>query len=104
MRFINELKEGDIVSGVYLCKTKQALKTKAGKNYYSLLLQDKTGTIDTKIWELNGGIEHFEALDFIKIEGQVTLFQGMPQLNVRRARRAEEGSYNPADYMPGQPL
>lgn len=100
MRFINELKEGDIVSGVYLCKTKQALKTKAGKNYYSLLLQDKTGTIDTKIWELNGGIEHFEALDFIKIEGQVTLFQGMPQLNVRRARRAEEGSYNPADYMP----
>lgn len=85
---------------VYLCKTKQALKTKAGKNYYSLLLQDKTGTIDTKIWELNGGIEHFEALDFIKIEGQVTLFQGMPQLNVRRARRAEEGSYNPADYMP----
>ncbi len=23
MRFINELKEGDIVSGVYLCKTKQ---------------------------------------------------------------------------------
>lgn len=100
MRFINELKEGDIVSGVYLCKTKQALKTKAGKNYYSLLLQDKTGTIDTKIWELNGGIEHFEALDFIKIEGQVTLFQGTPQLNVRRARRAEEGSYNPADYMP----
>lgn len=100
MRFINELKEGDIVSGVYLCKTKQALKTKAGKNYYSLLLQDKTGTIDTKIWELNGGIEHFETLDFIKIEGQVTLFQGMPQLNVRRARRAEEGSYNPADYMP----
>lgn len=100
MRFINELKEGDIVSGVYLCKTKQALKTKAGKNYYSLLLQDKTGTVDTKIWELNGGIEHFEPLDFIKIEGQVTLFQGTPQLNVRRARRAEEGTYNPADYMP----
>lgn len=100
MRFVNELKEGDIVSGVYLCKTKQALKTKAGKNYYSLLLQDKTGTIDTKIWELNGGIEHFEPLDFIKIEGQVTLFQGTPQLNVRRARRAEEGTYNPADYMP----
>lgn len=100
MRFVNELKEGDIVSGVYLCKTKQGLKTKAGKNYYSLLLQDKTGTIDTKIWELNGGIEHFEPLDFIKIEGQVTLFQGTPQLNVRRARRAEEGTYNPADYMP----
>lgn len=100
MRFINELKEGDIVSEVYLCKTKQALKTKAGKNYYSLILQDKTGTIDTKIWELTSGIEYFEPLDFIKVDGQVTLFQGTPQLNVRRVRKAGEGSYNPADYMP----
>ena len=100
MRFINELKEGDNVSEVYLCKTKQALKTKAGKNYYSLILQDKTGTIDTKIWELNSGIEHFEALDFIKVDGQVTTFQGTLQLNVRRVRKMQEGTYDPANYMP----
>ena len=70
MRFICELREGEPISGIYLCKNKQNLKTKAGKSYYSMILQDKTGTVDAKIWELNNGIEHFESLDFIKIDGQ----------------------------------
>ena len=48
MRYINELKSGDMISDIYLCKTKQTLKTKAGKSYYSMMLQDKTGTVDAK--------------------------------------------------------
>ena len=28
------------------------IKTKAGKSYYSMMLQDKTGTVDAKVWEL----------------------------------------------------
>ena len=50
MRYINELKSGDMISDIYLCKTKQTLKTKAGKSYYSMMLQDKTGTVDAKVW------------------------------------------------------
>ncbi|MGN0204779.1 MAG: 3'-5' exoribonuclease YhaM family protein [Coprococcus sp.] len=100
MRYINTLKSGDIVSDIYLCKTKQTLKTKAGKNYYSMLLQDKTGTVDAKVWELTPGIEYFEPMDFIKVEGQVTSFQGALQLNLRRIRRAKEGDYVASDYMP----
>lgn len=100
MRYINTLKSGDMISDVYLCKTKQTLKTKAGKNYYSMLLQDKTGTVDAKVWELTPGIEYFEPMDFIKVEGQVTSFQGALQLNLRRIRRAKEGDYVASDYMP----
>ena len=65
MRYINELREGDNVSDVYLCKVKNIAKTKAGKTYYSMILQDKTGVIDTKIWDLNNGIENFEQMDYI---------------------------------------
>lgn len=100
MHFIKDLKEGENVSEIYLCKQKQALKTKAGKSYYSLILQDQSGTVDAKIWELNPGIGHFEPLDFIKIEGNVTSFQGALQLNIRRVRKAQEMEYNVADYMP----
>lgn len=100
MHFIKDLKEGENVSEIYLCKQKQALKTKAGKSYYSLILQDQSGTVDAKIWELNPGIGHFEPLDFIKIEGNVTSFQGALQLNIRRVRKAQEMEYNAADYMP----
>lgn len=100
MRYINEFREGEIVGDIYLCKTKQVAKTKAGKTYYSLLLQDKTGTIDAKIWELSNGIEHFDAMNYIKVEGQVTTFQGSYQLNVRRVRKVKEGEYYPEDYIP----
>ena len=100
MKFIETFREGENISEIYLCKNKQTLKTKAGKSYYSLTLQDKTGTVDAKVWDLSGGIEHFETLDFIKVDGQLTSFQGALQLNVRRIRRVQEMEYNTADYMP----
>jgi len=100
MTYIEEYKEGHKFYGIYLCKTKQILKTKAGKTYYSLILQDKTGIIDGKVWDLNNGIEEFESMDFIMADGMVTSFMGARQVNINRIRRAQEGEYNPADYIP----
>ena len=100
MRYVNELREGEMVSEIYLCKSKQSLKTKAGKTYYSLMLQDRTGILDGKIWDLSSGIDHFEEMHYIKVEGQVTQYQGVNQLNIRRVRVAMEGEYVPSDYMP----
>lgn len=100
MRYLNELRDGEMLKETYLCKQLQSLKTKAGKSYYSMLLQDKTGTMDAKVWELGPAIEHFDAMDYIHIEAQVTSFQGTLQLNVKRIRKSQEGEYNPADFMP----
>ncbi len=100
MYYLSDYREGQKLVGTYLCKTKQVLKTKAGKTYYSLTLQDKTGTADAKIWELNMGIAEFEALDYIYCEGMVTSFQGNIQMNISRVRVSEEGEYDPADYIP----
>ena len=76
------------------------MKTKAGNTYYSLILQDKTGTADGKIWELNNGIDNFEAMNYIHCEGMVTSFQGNLQMNISRVRLSDEGEYDPADYVP----
>ena len=46
MKYINELREGDNISEIYLCRKKQSLITKNGKSYESLTLQDKTGSLD----------------------------------------------------------
>ena len=100
MNYINELREGESVSEIYLCKTKTVGTTKAGKTYYSLVLQDKTGVIDGKIWELSNAIEHFEAMQYIRVDGQVTSFNNALQLNVKRVRAAQEGEYVVSDYMP----
>ena len=101
MKFINELREGEKISGIYLCKHKQAAVTKNGKPYENLILQDKTGTIDGKIWEPNSlGIDEFEPLDYIDVAGDVTSFQGSLQVSIKRARKAGEGEYDPGDYLP----
>ena len=100
MRFIKELREGDVISSIYLCKDKKTLQTKAGKNYYSMQLHDKTGSVDAKVWDLSNGIDHFDSMDYIQVDAQVTSFQGSLQLNVKRIRRATEGEYDPRDYMP----
>ncbi len=100
MNYIKELRDGEMISEVYLCKNKIVAKTKAGKSYYSMQLQDRTGTIDAKVWELNNAIAHFEAMNYIRVDAQVTSFNGTLQLNVKRVRVAEEGEYDPTDYMP----
>ena len=64
-------------------------------------MQDKTGTIDAKIWDLGSpGVGEFETMDYVRVEADVTLFQNSFQLNVRRIRRAQEGEYVEADYLP----
>ena len=101
MKYIETFREGERVSGIYLCKTRQSALTKAGKSYENLMFQDKTGTVDAKIWDPNSnGIDDFESMDYVDIVADVTSFQGQIQLNVKRARKVREGEYNPADYLP----
>lgn len=101
MKYIKDYKEGDRMSEIYMCKHKQSAVTKNGKPYDNLILQDKSGTIDAKVWDPNNaGIEEFEALDYIQVHGDVVCFQGALQVNVKRIRRCSEGEYNPAEYLP----
>lgn len=101
MRYIETLREGVHISDVYLCKNKQIALTKGGKEYGNLVLQDKTGTVDGKIWDLGSpGVGDFETMDYVHVDADVTVFQNSNQLNIRRIRKAEEGEYVPGDYLP----
>ena len=101
MKYIRDLREGDRVSQVFLCKTKKEARTRDGKLYFSLALQDKTGTLDAKIWDINSdAIDDFNSLDLIYVSGNITVFNGMLQLRVVRARTADPSEYSIADFIP----
>ncbi len=101
MKYIETLREGERISDVYLVKSKQNALTKAGKPYGNVILQDKTGTIDAKIWNLSDpGVEEFDAMDYVFINADVSSFQGNLQLSITRARKVGEGEYDPKDYLP----
>lgn len=100
-RFIESFYDGMRVSGVFLAKTKNTALTKNGKEYLNVVLQDRTGQIDAKVWDPNSpGIAEFEAMDYVSIEGNVTVYNGVNQLSIKCLRVAEEGSFDPGDCLP----
>lgn len=101
MKYIKDFRDGEKAAGIYMVKSKNQATTKNGKVYENVTLQDKTGSIDCKIWDINDpGIDDFDKLDYVDINGEVSSFNGALQITIRRARKAHEGEYDPADYLP----
>ena len=100
MKYIEEFKEADRIIEHYLCKQKQSLKSRSGKTYLSLKLQDKTGFIDAKVWDLTNDIQNFEEGDYIKIDGIVQTYQNDLQLKINKIRKSEGGEFEPMNYIP----
>jgi 3'-5' exoribonuclease len=104
MHYIKDFHEGERIREVYLCKNRTSAVTKNGKSYDTLSLQDRTGSIDGKIWEPDDpGIEDCDKLDYVEVTGEVTSFNGALQMKITRVRVAREGEYDPADYLPVSP-
>ena len=101
MKFIESFHEGENIRDIYLCKQRTSAMTKFGKSYESVVLQDKTGQMDGKIWEpYSPGIEEFDALDYVEVSGKVNVYNGALQLNIERVRKCREGEYLESNYFP----
>ncbi len=101
MRYIDTLRDGETIRNIYMCKTKRSAETRNGKPYDNLVLQDKTGTLDGKVWDPNsGGIADYDEKDFIEVYGEVITYNNNLQLNIKQIRKASEEEYVVSDYMP----
>lgn len=101
MKYIKDLHEGETIRSIYLCKGKRSAETRNGKPYDNLILQDKTGTLDGKIWDPNSqGIADYDEKDFVEVVGDVITYNNNLQLNIKQLRLPSEEEYDPADYMP----
>jgi 3'-5' exoribonuclease len=99
--FVSQFKKGQSVEGFFLAKEKTASKTKTGSLYLSLRLTDRTGEIEGRVWDKAAEFAPlFEKDDFIKVQGEVDEFQGVPQLRILRLRKAAGGEIDPADFLP----
>ena len=101
MRYIETLREGERIQEIYLCRQRTTARTKTGKEYENVILQDKTGSLDAKIWDPHSmGIDEFDALDYVEVNGDVTVFNGQTQLSIKRARKISETDVDPTNYLP----
>jgi len=99
--FANELEPNQQVQTTFLVLNKDVRQKKTGEPYLSLLLGDKTGDIDAKMWDgVADIVDTFDRNDYVKVRGQATVYQNRMQLRVDRLARADERDIEPADYFP----
>lgn len=99
--FIDELVEGETIRSVFLVAQKSARVTKSGKPFLALTLSDKSGTIDSKVWDQAEAVAtRFEANDFVAVEAQVDSWKSKLQLNVRDLQKVDDSQVAFENFVP----
>lgn len=101
--FVNELKEGIPVDSFFLCAHKALLFGKNNKSYVNLRLIDRTGMIESRIWDNAETLaQNFERHDYVRVKGRVVYYQDHLQLNVFEIQAVdlEKEKLSPEDFLP----
>jgi 23S rRNA maturation-related 3'-5' exoribonuclease YhaM len=85
---ISELTAGSSGWGFFLCLQKEVRPSRSGDLFVSLTLQDRTGLIPRASSDVDPRDEFGEG-EFVKAQGRVDVYNGMPQLVVERIRRID---------------
>lgn len=94
--------ESRIFDAYFLVLTKQQRMTRTSKPYLNLMLADKTGQMEARVWELGDPriAREFERGDVVKIRGCVARFDDRCQIKVDQLRKAQEGEAAQEDMLP----
>ena len=99
--FVNELEPNRVITTSFLVHSKEIRQKKSGEMYLSLLLGDRTGELDAKMWDnVAEVIEDFDRDDFVKVKGLIQIFHNRPQLTIHKIRRMDDSEIDFGDYFP----
>ncbi len=100
--FVNELEPNKVITTSFLVHSKEIRQKKgSGEFYLSLLLGDRTGELDAKMWDnVNEALDSFDRDDFVKVKGLIQVFHNRPQLTIHKVRRMDDSEIDFADYFP----
>src|SRR3989454_9196660 len=102
--FIEALPREGVVTFLALVREKELRPKRNGGLFLHLVLSDRTGELDAKIWDNpQDAAALFDRDDIVKVRGTVELYNERPQLIVQRIRRCEEGEFEEADFCPVSP-
>lgn len=88
-----------IVDRIFLVKDKVKGVGKNGKTFLSILIGDKTGHLDARVWDKAEQIsEKFEIGDLVQIKGVVQLFQSRKQIIIQKLEKIDENLFKKEDF------
>lgn len=99
--FIEDIKPSSTgFDEIFSIKEIQKHKAKNGDPYFRVVLQDRTGIVQAKIWKDSIGLTNADALvsgDVVKIDFEASEFNGELQLSIKKAEKTTD--YDTADLM-----
>lgn len=103
---IKDFKIGEEITGYYLVKAKNIKTSSANKTYIDFTLQDITGEVNAKLWEVKGDVESiYNPGEVVKIMGSVTQWQQSVQLKLIKIRALlPEDEVDFSQFIPTAPI
>jgi 3'-5' exoribonuclease len=99
--YVNDLKEMAEFEGPFLVKMINLQLDKNGKAYVTLVLMDKTGEIEARVWENAQRVsEQIKSQDIVRVSGKVNFYQGKKQIVVVAVEPAAANAYPQDRFFP----
>jgi 3'-5' exoribonuclease len=93
--------ENKAVTTYFALSSMQVREKKQGGQYLSLVLADKTGSLEAKMWdEIGEAVATCTEGCYVKVLGQISKYQGKFQITLTKMRCAAESEIDAADYLP----
>ena len=90
-----------VITTYFALSGMQLRDKKQGGQFLALTLTDKTGSIEARMWDdIAESVEHCAEGCYVKVQGQVSRYQGKFQITLTKMRNAAASEIDPADYMP----
>ncbi len=101
-QYLADLRVGDYVDTIVVVKNKRRIPYRNRPGYYlALLLKDRTGAVDARVWEDAERIDReISEKDVVRVRGIVELYQQIPQVRVASIEKVEESEYDWSDLVP----
>ena len=105
MKLIKEFVENEKVKQCFLVNNVTKGITTKGSAYYNVVLQDSSGTIEGKKWEIVDGDEAVLKIgNIVEIEGDVLLYKGGNQLKIVNAKICEDKDIDVTMFVQSAPI
>lgn len=97
--YARDLKIGDAIHTVFKAAGKEKVTSRAGKTFLTLALVDKTGEVDSRIFDAVESAETaFRDDDYLLVKGKVIAFHGKPQLVIDALERLDPGPIDAREF------
>ncbi len=99
--YVSELQPNQVVTSLFLVQNKDIRQKKSGEPYLSMMLGDRTGDVEAKMWDNAAEVMNtFDRDDFVKVKALFQIFQNRPQLTIHKIMRVDERDVDFADFFP----